>query len=114
MRQGRWASPEDLRAALRQIAPDAVPAFDAERVVALREARERISSAPMRRFVGQWAVYVALWRHPERAARLHALEVRSAETDSLEEARSLVTEIGRILRDACIEANVIEANVEEP
>jgi len=99
-------TPEDLRAALSQLAPDALPTFDAERSAALQQARERVSAAPMRRFVGQWAVYVALERHPERAARLRSLEARAATTESLDDARAIAAEIGRILDEACGEAGV--------
>ncbi len=60
----------------------------------------------MRRFVGQWAVYVAVERHPDRAARLRALEARAAETDDIHEARELAAEIGRILDKACAEAGI--------
>jgi hypothetical protein len=63
----------------------------------------------MRRFVGQWAVYVALERHPERASRLRSLEARAATTESLEEARAIAAEIGRILDAACTEAGVERA-----
>ncbi|MFD3732571.1 DUF6247 family protein [Streptomyces sp. NPDC058632] len=99
-------APEDLRAALALLAPAALPVFDAERAVALQQAREQVSAAPMRRFVGQWAVYVAVERHPEQAARLHALEARAAETDDLAEARALATEIGSLLDAACAEAGI--------
>lgn len=87
------STPEELRAALALIAPDSLPTFDAERATALRQSRERVSAAPMRRFVGQWAVYVAIERHPDRAARLRTLEARAAE-------------IGRILDKACAEAGI--------
>lgn len=99
-------TPEDLRAALALVAPDSLPTFDAERAVALRQAREQVSAAPMRRFVGQWAVYVAVERHPERAAALRALESQAATTDSHEEARAIASEIGRILDTACAEAGI--------
>ncbi|UGQ15121.1 hypothetical protein LO772_17060 [Yinghuangia sp. ASG 101] len=100
------STPEDLRAALAVVAPDALGTFDAERAAALRQAREQVSAAPMRRFAGQWAVYVAVERHPERAARLRALEARAAEVDDIDEARELAGEIGRILDQACAEAGV--------
>lgn len=99
-------TPEGLRAALALVAPDALPAFDAERAAALKQAREQVNAAPMRRFVGQWAVYVAIERHPERAARLRALEARSAEVDEIGEAREIAAEIGRILDEACAEAGI--------
>ncbi|WP_052847318.1 DUF6247 family protein [Streptomyces avicenniae] len=99
-------TPEELRAALALVAPGALPVFDAERAAALRQAREQVSAAPMRRFVGQWAVYVAIERAPDRAARLRALEARAAETDDLDEARVLAAEIGGILDTAVAEAGV--------
>ncbi|WP_258534786.1 hypothetical protein [Streptomyces sp. PT12] len=60
----------------------------------------------MRRFAGQWAVYVAVERAPDRAARLCALEARAAETDDLDEARAIAAEIGVILDTAVAEAGV--------
>ncbi|MEV0635214.1 DUF6247 family protein [Streptomyces sp. NPDC050619] len=103
------STPEDLRSALAQLAPEALPTFDVERATALQQAREQVSAAPMRRFVGQWAVYVALERHPDLAARLRSLEARAATTESLEEARTIAAEIGRILDTACEEAGVQRA-----
>ncbi|MBA2944322.1 DUF6247 family protein [Streptomyces himalayensis] len=101
------ATPEDLRIALAELAPDALPTFDTERAATLEQAREQLTAAPMRRFVGQWAVYVALERHPERAARLRALEARAATTESLDEARAIAAEIGGILDAACAEAGIV-------
>ncbi|MFF4347286.1 hypothetical protein [Streptomyces sp. NPDC001530] len=100
------STPEELRAALAVIAPDVLPTFDAERAAALQQARDQVSAAPMRRFAGQWAVYVAIERYPERAARLHDLEVHAAQTADLDEARSIAAEIGRILDAASVEAGV--------
>lgn len=100
------STPEELRATLALIAPDALPTFDAERAAALQQSREQVSAAPMRRFVGQWSVYVAVERHPERAARLRALEDRAAVSGDIDEARALAAEIGHILDDACVEAGI--------
>ncbi|KUO21773.1 DUF6247 family protein [Streptomyces dysideae] len=99
-------TPEDLRAVLAQLAPDALPTFDAERSAALQQAREQVSAAPMRRFSGQWAVYAAVERHPELAARLRSLEARATTTESLNEARAIAAEIGRIFDVACAEAGI--------
>ncbi|MCX4807608.1 hypothetical protein OG594_39420 [Streptomyces sp. NBC_01214] len=60
----------------------------------------------MRRFVGQWAVCAAVERHPGRAARLHELEARAAQTTDLSEARAVAAEIGRIIDKACAEAGI--------
>ncbi|MBQ0988004.1 hypothetical protein KBZ10_26500 [Streptomyces sp. F63] len=100
------STPEELRAALAVTAPDALPTFDAERAAALQQSRDQVSAAPMRRFVGQWAVYVAVERHPERAARLRALEARAAEVGDIGRAREIAAEIGRILDEACAEAGI--------
>ncbi|MFD5316491.1 DUF6247 family protein [Streptomyces sp. NPDC127098] len=100
------STPEDLRAAMALLAPEALGTFDTERAVALRQAREQVSAAPMRRFVGQWAVRVAIERHPGRAARLRALEARAAEVDDLDEARAIAAEIGAIIDAATVEAGV--------
>ncbi len=100
------ATAEDLRAALARIAPDAVPTFDAERATAVARAREQVSSAPMRRFLRQWALYVAIERHPETAARLRLLEDRAARVTDPDEARAIASEIGHILDKAAAEAGV--------
>ncbi|UCM88255.1 DUF6247 family protein [Streptomyces marincola] len=90
-------APEELRAALAVLAPEALPAFDAERAVALKQARDQVNAAPMRRFVAQWAVQAAIERHPDRSARLRALEARAAEANDVEEARAIAAEIGGII-----------------
>ncbi|MFI9721083.1 DUF6247 family protein [Streptomyces sp. NPDC052396] len=100
------STPEDLRAALAQLAPAALPMFDTERAEAVREARETLNSAPLRRFVGQWAVYVAIERYPSRAARLRELEALVAESDDFATIREMVAEIGRIYDAAFIEAGI--------
>ncbi|MDX6757912.1 MULTISPECIES: DUF6247 family protein [Streptomyces] len=100
------STPEGLRSALALLAPEILPTFDAERAVALQQARQQVSAAPMRRFVGQWAVYVAVERHPERAARLHELEARVTQATDLSEARAIAAEIGRIIDTACAEAGI--------
>ncbi|MBT2457700.1 hypothetical protein J7E98_23860 [Streptomyces sp. ISL-86] len=100
------STPEGLRAALALLAPETLATFDAERAVALQQAREQVSAAPMRRFIGQWAVYVAVERHPERAARLHELEACATQAADLSEARAIAAEIGRIIDTACAEAGI--------
>ncbi|MFD5892339.1 DUF6247 family protein [Streptomyces sp. NPDC060334] len=97
---------EELRAALTRIAPDAVATFDAERAAAVASARQEVSSAPMRRFLRQWALTVAIERHPDLAARLRHLEARAAHVTDREEGRMIAAEIGRILDKAAAEAGV--------
>ncbi|MFJ6722294.1 MULTISPECIES: DUF6247 family protein [unclassified Streptomyces] len=98
--------PEELRATLTRIAPDAVATFDAERAEAVARARQEVSSAPMRRFLRQWALHVAIERHPEQAARLRLLEAMAAKVTDLEEARAIAAEIGQILDKAAAEAGL--------
>ncbi|MFD4245005.1 hypothetical protein ACFWP3_25965 [Streptomyces sp. NPDC058525] len=100
------ATAEDLRAALARIAPDAVPTFDAERATAVARAREQFSAAPMRRFLRQWALYVAIERHPYLAALLRSLEARAARVTDPAEARAIAAEIGHILDKAAAEAAI--------
>ncbi|AZM93886.1 DUF6247 family protein [Streptomyces sp. W1SF4] len=100
------ATAEDLRAALARLAPDAVPTFDAERATAVARAREQVSSAPMRRFLRQWALYVAIERHPDQAARLRTLEASAAHAATPAEATAITTEIGHILDKAAAEAGI--------
>ncbi|MBW8091912.1 MULTISPECIES: DUF6247 family protein [Streptomyces] len=100
------ATPEALRAAVAQVAPGSLAAFDAERAEAVRQARAEVSAAPLRSFTGQWSVNVAIARHPARAARLRELEALIAQTDDLVQAREAAAEIGRILDAAFAEAGV--------
>ncbi|MFI6150297.1 DUF6247 family protein [Streptomyces sp. NPDC051109] len=100
------ATVEDLRAALVRIAPDAVATFDAERAAAVAQARREVSSAPVRRFLRQWALHVAIERHPDLAARLRHLEARAAHVTDPEEGRMITAEIGRILDKAAAEAGL--------
>ncbi|KIF04682.1 hypothetical protein PL81_17340 [Streptomyces sp. RSD-27] len=100
------AAAEDLRAALARLAPDAVATFDAERATAVARAREQVSSAPMRRFLRQWALYVAIERHPDEAARLRVLEDRASHAATPAEATAIAAEIGYILDKAAAEAGI--------
>ncbi|MFJ3926181.1 hypothetical protein [Streptomyces sp. NPDC090022] len=52
----------------------------------------------------QWALYLAIERHPDLAARLRHLEARAAHITDPEEGRAVVAEIGRILDRAAAEA----------
>jgi hypothetical protein len=108
------ATPEDLRAALVALASQSLATFDAQRAEAERAARGQVSSVPLRRFCEQWAVYVAIERHPDAAMRLRALEARAAETDNLDEARRTVAEFGRIVDMACAEAGLDITHSDEP
>ncbi|WP_039938818.1 DUF6247 family protein [Streptomyces himastatinicus] len=100
------ATPEALRAAVAQVAPGSLAAFDAERAEAVQQARAEVSAAPLRSFTGQWSVNVAIARHPARANRLRELETLASSSDDIVQAREAIAEIGRILDAAFAEAGL--------
>ncbi|RNG21634.1 DUF6247 family protein [Streptomyces botrytidirepellens] len=100
------ATAEEVRAALVRIAPSRVAAFDADRTKAMAAAREHVDAAPMRRFLRQWALTVAIERHPARAARLRELEARAAQVEDPAEARAIAAEVSAIQTEAADEAGI--------
>ncbi len=90
-------TPDALRAAVARIAPSRVPALTQHLFEATTNAQQTQSLAPLRAFVHSWAVFVAIERHPERAARLRELEriVDAGEQDPA----AAITEI-RAIREA--------------
>lgn len=67
-------TPDALRNAVARIAPSKIPALTQHLFEATTNAQQTQGLAPLRAFVHSWAVFVAIERHPERAARLHTLE----------------------------------------
>ncbi|MFE0100103.1 DUF6247 family protein [Streptomyces sp. NPDC059009] len=67
-------TPDALRAAVARIAPSRVPALTQHLFEATTNAQQTQSLAPLRAFIHSWAVFVAIERHPQRAARLRELE----------------------------------------
>ncbi|MFF4532764.1 DUF6247 family protein [Streptomyces sp. NPDC001407] len=106
-------TPEDLRAAVAKVMPSSLTTFDTERAEALREARSTGNAGPMRRLVGQWAVYVAIARHPQRAARFHHLEATAERADTDAEAWAAASELGCILDQAFAEAGLLRGPADE-
>ncbi|WP_405710940.1 hypothetical protein OG264_19115 [Streptomyces xanthophaeus] len=98
--------PEAIRAALAQVAPHLVAAFDRDRAASTARARAEVSAVPLRTFTEAWAVEVAIARHPEVAARLRALEASAGEVTDLSEARGIAAEISRIRNAAAAEAGI--------
>ncbi|WP_251093815.1 DUF6247 family protein [Streptomyces sp. Caat 7-52] len=87
-------TPDALRAAVARIAPSRVPALTQHLFEATTSAQQTQSLVPLRAFVHSWAVFVAIERHPERAARLKELEriVDGGEQDptpAVEEIRAI-------------------------
>jgi hypothetical protein len=97
-------TPDALRAAVAQIAPSRTPALTQHLFEATTNAQRLQSLAPLRAFVHSWAVFVAIERHPERAARLRALELL---VDAGEEDPSgAIAEIQQIRATAVREAGL--------
>ncbi|WP_406170514.1 hypothetical protein [Streptomyces sp. NBC_00996] len=90
-------TPDALRAAVTRIAPSRIPGLAQHLFEATTNVQQTQSLAPLRAFVYSWAVFVAIERYPERAARLRELEriVDAGEQDPAE----AMTEI-RAIREA--------------
>ncbi|MFE4965097.1 hypothetical protein [Streptomyces sp. NPDC056660] len=67
-------TPAALRTAVERLAPARLPALTQHLVEAATNALQARTPAPLQAFVASWAVFVAIERHPERAARLRELE----------------------------------------
>ncbi|MEV5956884.1 hypothetical protein AB0M11_24485 [Streptomyces sp. NPDC051987] len=98
-------TPDALRAAVARIAPSRIPALTQHLFEATTNAQQTQSLAPLRAFVPSWAVFVAIQRHPERAARLRELEriVDAGEQDPA----AAIAEIQAIRETAEAEAGVL-------
>ncbi|UFQ15539.1 MULTISPECIES: hypothetical protein [Streptomyces] len=97
-------TPDALRAAVARIAPSRIPALTQHLFEATTNAQQTQSLAPLRAFIHSWAVFVAIERHPQRAARLRELErlVNAAERDPTD----AIIEIRRIRDEAEAEAGL--------
>ncbi|RLV08850.1 hypothetical protein CTZ27_08885 [Streptomyces griseocarneus] len=99
-------TPDALRAAVARIAPSRLPALAQHLFEAATNAQQTQSFAPLRAFVHYWAVFIAIERHPERAARLRELEDAAQATESRDAIRPLLTEIRQIMKAAEAEAGL--------
>ncbi|GHC41920.1 DUF6247 family protein [Streptomyces flavofungini] len=97
-------TPDALRAAVAKIAPSRVPALTQHLFEATTNAQQTQSLAPLRAFIHSWAVFVAIERHPQQAARLRTLERLIA--DGEQDPTDAVMEIRRIREAAEAEAGL--------
>ncbi|WP_030674187.1 hypothetical protein [Streptomyces sp. NRRL B-1347] len=97
-------TPDALRAAVAKIAPSQVPELTRRLFEATTNAQQTQSLAPLRSFIHYWAVFVAIQRHPQRAARFRELElfIDTGEGDPMD----AVTEIRQIWEAAEAEAGL--------
>lgn len=101
-------TPDALRAAVARIAPGRIPALTQHLFEATTNAQQAQSVAPLRAFVHSWGVFVAIERHPQRAARLHELE-RIVDAGEQEPAEA-IAEIREIRAAAEAEAGLNARN----
>ncbi|MBT2386883.1 hypothetical protein [Streptomyces sp. ISL-11] len=74
--------------AVTSLGSTAADRFEREIRAARQEAEKADNAVPVHTFLHRWGVYVALHRHPDRAARLSALEKAVGEAVSRAEARA--------------------------
>ncbi|MCY0927267.1 hypothetical protein OTB20_13820 [Streptomyces sp. H27-H1] len=97
-------TPAALRVAVAQIAPAHLPAFVAHLDRAAEQSSEQSTIAPLRAFLQWWGEFVAIQRHPARAARLRELEAIADTAGDRESLDKIVAEIQEILAAARREA----------
>jgi len=97
-------TPDALRAAVTKIAPSRLPALTQHLFEATTNAQQTQSLAPLRAFVHSWAVFVAIERHPQRAARLRELE--QLVNDGVSDPTDAINEIQQIRAAAESEAGL--------
>ena len=97
-------TPDALRAAVARIAPSRIPALTQHLFEATTNAQQTQSLAPLRAFIHSWAVFIAIERHPERAARLRELE-RIVDT-AAQDPTTVIDEIRQIRKTAEAEAGL--------
>jgi hypothetical protein len=88
-----------LRAAVAQIAPADLGQFVEHLDQATEQAARQSTVAPLQAFLAQWGEFVAINRHPDRAARLRKLEQQVTAATDRKTLRVALAEI-RELTDA--------------
>ncbi|MGW1072715.1 hypothetical protein [Streptomyces sp. NPDC002537] len=97
-------TPDALRAAVARIAPSRLADLTQHLFEATTNAQQLQSFAPLRTFVHYWAVFIAIERHPERAARLRELENAAQAAETGDALGLVLAEIRQILEAAEAEA----------
>ncbi|MEU6720425.1 hypothetical protein ABZ897_54000 [Nonomuraea sp. NPDC046802] len=85
-----------LRAAVAQIAPAYLGQFVDHLDQATEQAARQSTVAPLQGFLAQWGEFVAIHRHPAKAARLQELERKVAEITDREALTAVLAEIREI------------------
>ncbi|KRV49190.1 hypothetical protein AQ490_21545 [Wenjunlia vitaminophila] len=89
-------TPAALRAAVAQIAPAQLPSFVEHLDRAVEQAATQSTIAPLHTFLQWWGEFVAIQRHPARAARLRELEAAAEEATDREALRAVLAEMRKI------------------
>lgn len=89
-----------LRAAVARLIPEDSPVFDRKYREAWNDAYRASSTQPMRAFLIDWSIRVAVHRFPERARRWREMEHASRTAPDRAASRAASAELSRLLRDA--------------
>lgn len=98
-------TPAALRTAVAQIAPAHLPSFVEHLDQAVEQAAAQSTIAPLRTFLTWWSEFVAVERHPARAARLHELERAAEAAPDRDSVGPVLAEIRQIMDAARREAS---------
>jgi hypothetical protein len=93
-------TPAALRTAVAQIAPAQLPAFAEHLDRAVEQAAAQSTLAPLHAFLQYWGEFIAIQRHPDRAARLRRLEAAADAAATPDELVPLAAEIQQLLAEA--------------
>ncbi|PWI43803.1 hypothetical protein [Streptomyces sp. ICBB 8177] len=93
-------TPTALRRAVAQIAPAQLAAFRDHLEEAAEQAASSSSTAPLRSFLRYWGEFVAVQRHPARAARLRELENTAQNATDPAAARAALAGVREIMAQA--------------
>lgn len=97
-------TPAALRTAVAQIAPAHLPSF-VEHLDQAEQAAAQSTIAPLRTFLTWWSEFVAVERHPTRAARLRELERAAEAAPDRDSVDPVLAEIRQIMDAARREAS---------
>ncbi|NJP94776.1 hypothetical protein HCN51_35980 [Nonomuraea sp. FMUSA5-5] len=94
----------ELRAAVAQIAPAYLGQFVDHLDQATEQAARQSTVAPLHGFLAQWGEFVAIHRHPARAARLRELEQQVADATDRRTVSAALAQIREITAAARCDA----------
>jgi hypothetical protein len=89
-----------LRVAVARLAPEESATFEQKYRDAWNHAYATSSTQPMRNFLIDWSIRIAVHRYPDRARRWRDMEYLSRTAPDRETSRLASAELGKLLCDA--------------